>query len=106
MLLSTAAFLTAAGFIAWAGGQTAGYPAIAVIGAILVLGVGASVADGGLERQSGVIERENTTANETIKEYQFEQAQLSDQLPLGFLLTLLGGVGTLHALNRTTDGLP
>jgi len=100
MLLTTAAFLTAVGFLAFVGGQLGNYPEIAVIGAVLVVGVGAAIADSGLERQTGVVETTNETTNTTVKEFQYQQVPLPTNLPLGSLMAILGGVGVLRALNN------
>lgn len=105
MLLATAAFLTAAGFVAWGGGVLLDYPAIAVIGATLVVGVGASIATDGLTRQTGVVETTNDSTNTTVKDFQYTQVEVASSFPLGFLLTLLGGIGVLHPLNGVGGGL-
>ena len=49
MLLTTAAFLSILGFLAWVLGHVYSYQGIATLGAVLMVGVGAAVMVGGLE---------------------------------------------------------
>jgi hypothetical protein len=104
MILSTAAFLTLVGFLAWIVGAIFGHQEVAVIGATIVLGVGAMiVGGGGLEQKTG--ERVTQTSNNTtVTEFQYQKVDTPTQLPLGLLLVLLGGVLTIHGVNDVGGG--
>lgn len=62
MILQTAALLLAVGFIAYALGKVTDRPGVAMIGAIVVIGVGATAMTGGIQVATGedVTERTNT----------------------------------------------
>ena len=118
MLLTTAAFLSILGFLAWVLGHVYSYQGIATLGAVLVVGVGAAVMVGGLETPVGeervettevnttelttsdgnvtnVTGAETTTAEVTTV---YEPIGTTSSFPTGLVLTLLGGVMTLRAV--------
>lgn len=106
MILQTAAFLTAVGFITWVAGILLDYQGIATIGAALVIGVGAMIAANGLSYQSGevrdysYINESNTTVQDSaVIRHTYTQVATPQQLSLGMLVMLLGGVQVLRALN-------
>lgn len=104
MILQTATVLALIGFATWLIGLLLDYRGVAVIGAVIVVGVGAAVTeDGGLTQKTGEIE---TTApdNTTEVEYQYEPVETPGQLNLGVLIMLLGGVLVLHGLNDAGGG--
>lgn len=71
---------------------------MAALGAILVVGVGAAVLTGGLQQETGEIERSiNSSTTETIP--QTEPIDLLPQTPTGSVWMLLGGVLMLQAVN-------
>jgi len=99
------------GFGVWVTGVIFEYAGIAVIGATLVVGVGAMFTATGLEYRSGAVEdhtlQNNTTTNDTeivqtSTRYQYESVELPTRLPLGVLVMLLGGVGVLRGFDMTT----
>jgi hypothetical protein len=103
VILLTATLLVLFGFLAFIVGNVRGYTALAVIGGVLIVGVGASVHDSGLEHKTGVQktitnESANTTTVETQAEYQ--QVQLPLNLPLGFLILLMGALLCLQSLTE------
>lgn len=102
MILTIAASLTLCGFLAFVLGNLLGHHGVAVIGGVLVVGVGAMVATGGLEHRSGEV-RTTTENNATVVEYQYAQADLPARLPLGYLLMLLGSVFVLRGLNSAPE---
>lgn len=104
MILSTAAILIGVGALFWVLGTFFDYTGIAVIGAVIVLGVGVAATTDGLYHQTGVIETVNSTTNTTITEFQYERVEISNRFPLGMLILLLGGVGALHPLAEADDG--
>lgn len=63
MILSAAAFLVVLGLLVWVLGHYFSFTGVAVIGAVLVLGVGAMVALGGVEYAAG--ETVDTTTTQT-----------------------------------------
>jgi hypothetical protein len=118
MLLTTAAFLSILGFTAWVLGHVYSYQGIATLGAVLMVGVGAAVMVGGLETPAGeervettdvntteltnadgnvtnVTASETTTAEVTTV---YEPIGTTSSFPTGLVLTLLGGVMTLRAV--------
>lgn len=95
MILTSAGFLTGFGFILWIAGLILDKPAVGVIGAIFVVGVGANVVDTGLEVKTGEVHN-NTSASETTISYQYSQVPVPNQLPLGGLWMLVGGVMVLQ----------
>jgi len=121
VILSTAAFLSALGFVTFLVGHLYSYQGIATIGAVLIVGLGAGVMVGGLEVESGQqrVEMANTTtdgervdvtANTTnissvsqtdatvVVETTYEPIGTTSSFPLGVVLTLLGGVMTMRTL--------
>lgn len=94
LTLLPASVLVLFGFFLFGAGYVADSPGIAVIGGIIVVGVGAAITvGGGVYEQTG--EREvitNETANRTVVETtpQYQAVDLPINLPLGFL-TMLGG---------------
>lgn len=98
MLLTIAAVLTVFGLLLFAAGEVFGYQAVAVIGAVVILGVGGSIVTGGLEHRTGQVETQ-ISANETVVDYQTEPVQTQSQFPLGLLVMLAGGVAALRALD-------
>ncbi|MGZ0745732.1 hypothetical protein [Haloparvum sp. AD34] len=102
MILTVAAFLTILGFIGWISGELLGYPEIAIIAAVIVLGVGSMVAIDGLQYRDGKVET-NTSADETTIEYQYQSVETIPSLELGALWMLLGGVMALRSLSTAGD---
>lgn len=97
MILTTATFLSALGFIAFLVGHIYNFQGIAAIGAVLIVGVGAGVMVDGLETESGEqrIEVDNTT---TEVQTTYEPIGTTSTFPLGLVLTLLGGAMTARAI--------
>lgn len=102
MILSTAAFLCAIGFVAWILGTLFNQTEIAVIGGVLILGVGAMGATDGFQHRAGQIESTNAD-NETITEFQYERIDQTTNFSAGGLIMLLGGLGIIRALNRASN---
>lgn len=119
VVLSTAAFLVAAGFAAWVLGIVFGYPGIGTIGCVLILGAGAMVTTGGLEYQTGERVIENTTfdghtVNDSTTVYnstnvtrevtfEYETVETPQRFSLGLLLMLIGGVGILRNFEAISE---
>lgn len=105
MILSTFSVLFAFGFAVWLVGDLFGYPAVSIIGAVIVIVAGSGVAMTGLEYQSGETVT-NTTSGQTV-EFQYQETALQSiwgptwlaELGLGGLVMVLGTV----ALSRTLD---
>lgn len=100
MLLATAAFLSAFGFLAWVIGWWAGHPEMAIIGAVVVLGVGVMVTTTGLEFRDGETRIHDNASNTTTIQYDYRTVSTPQHLSLGTLIMLLGGVGVLQSFNR------
>lgn len=100
MLWTLAGFLTALGLVLWIVGSVLDYVGIAVIGAALVLGTGAMVTDTGLEYRTGET-RINETADQTSVQYEFSQTDTPQQLSLGGLWMLVGGLLMIQKLGET-----
>lgn len=101
MLLVPALTLSAFGLLVWALGLQMGYKGIAVIGAVLVVGVGVGILDGGLQQEAGTVENSVNSSTTEIS-VQKEPVPLSSAFNLGFVWTLLGGVLALQALSYET----
>jgi hypothetical protein len=98
MLLSIAAVLTIFGLLLFATGEVFSYQAVAVIGAVVILGVGGSIVTGGLEHRTGEVETQ-ISENETVTDYETSPVQTQSQFPLALLVMLAGGVAALRALD-------
>jgi len=97
LLITTAAFLSILGLVTWVLGHTYGYQGIATLGAVLMVGVGAAVMVTGLEVEAGEerVEVDDQTTEVTTT---YEPIETSNSFPTGLVLTLLGGVMTMRAL--------
>jgi len=82
----------------WLIGLLFEYRGIAVIGATIIVGVGAVVAEDGLQHQTGTVE--HTVDSDTTEiERQYAEVETPLNLNLGTLIILIGGVLALHGLN-------
>ncbi len=100
MLWMLAGFLTTLGLVMWIVGSVSDYLGIAMIGAALVIGTGAMVTETGLEYQTGET-RINESDNTTVVEKNYENINTPQQLSLGGLWMLFGGLLAIHQLNET-----
>jgi len=104
LTLLPASLLVLFGFALFAAGYVADSPGIAVIGGVLVVGVGAAITvGGGIYEQTG--EREvitNETANRTVVQTtpQYQAVDLPINLPVGFLTMLGGALLSFHPLTE------
>lgn len=103
VLLLTFSVMTGLGLAVFVIGWALDLPAIAMIGAVLILASGALALDGPVEVKVGQIDVDNTAGNDTFKN-DYEAISQPDQFNLGFLTMLLGGLGTLHSLNKFSEG--
>lgn len=101
MILATAAPIFIAGLVCWLAGIAMDQPEIAVIGGVLIVGVGAAIMTDGLEYRDGRIEE--VDGSTTTVEPQYSTVPLPQNLPLGVLVTLLGGIMTITSINRFGD---
>lgn len=101
MLLVPALTLSAFGLVVWALGLQMGYKGIAVIGAVLVVGVGVGVLDTGLQQKAGTVENSVNSSTTEIS-VQREPVPLTATFNVGFMWTLLGGALALQALSYKT----
>jgi hypothetical protein len=103
MILQTAALLLALGVGVFVLGAALGFKEVAVIGAVIVVGVGAIVGVSGLQYRDGTETTAvtNSTTNTTVEttEFVYERTDTPTHLPLGTLVMLLGGLLTLRGLN-------
>ncbi|WP_211693308.1 hypothetical protein [Natronomonas halophila] len=97
-----AATFTALGFIGWLVGMLLEMPGVAMLGAILVVGVGGMVMSDGLQVRDGQIER-NVSADETEIEYTYSDFQPMDRWPVGELWLIFGGILTLRSLSGVSE---
>jgi hypothetical protein len=101
MLLVPALALSAFGLLVWAIGLQMGYKGIAVIGAVLVVGVGVAVLDSGLQQRAGTVENSVNSSTTEIS-VQTEPVPLTSAFNTGLIWSLLGGVLVLQALSYET----
>lgn len=98
MILTTAAFLTTIGIAAFVLGHSYGYQGIAVIGAVLIVGVGAGAMIDGLDTQTG--ERQIEVNNSTTQvENVYEPIGIGTSFPVGLVVLLMGGAMAGQVLN-------
>lgn len=100
MLWTLAGFLTLFGFVLWIVGSVNEYVGIAMIGAAIIIGTGAMVTDSGLEYQTGETRIEESN-NTTVVEKDYQSIDTPQQLSLGGLWMLFGGLLAIHQLNDT-----
>lgn len=102
MILTVAAFLSALGLVTWVIGFYLRFTGMAVIGAVLLLGVGAMVMIDGLEHEAGEIETED--ADGTVeRQTMYDPVETGQSFPLGALLTILAGVLVMRSLNQQAE---
>lgn len=99
MILTVAVFLSAFGFATWILGTLFQMQGIGVIGAVIVVGVGAMTTAGGLEYKDG---ERHTAGNDNVTEIQntYQSVDTPTRLPLGTLVMLLGGTMVLRSLDK------
>ncbi|RDZ65968.1 hypothetical protein C5B90_06370 [Haloferax sp. Atlit-12N] len=98
MLLTVFALLLALSIGVFIVGYVTGYHEIALIGAVIVFGVGVMVTGTTLEYQSGKTEVA-VDANETQINYDYTPVETPTRLPLGSLVMLTGGALVLRSLD-------
>jgi len=92
--------LSAIGFVAFVIGNVLDWTGVAVIGAVLVLGVGAAVTTQGLSYPAGErVEQISNNTTERVTTYQ--QADFPQRLSVGFIVMLLGGTMVIRQLEDT-----
>lgn len=104
VLLSSFLGILAAGLAFWIFGELFGYPEVAVIAGVLILGAGAAVALGDLQVQDGEIHHEleepGTGDNVTTEiEPVYRSVEFHERLPLGGVVMILGGLGIMRTLD-------
>lgn len=102
MLLSTLAIFSALAFATFILGWVTGYHELAVIGAVIVFGLGAGVTAEGLEVESGEVEIEENGTVTT--ETQYSDVGLSTSIPFGTLLMFVGASMLLRSLDNLGGG--
>jgi hypothetical protein len=102
MILILAATFTALGFLGWILGIVLDMPGVAMLGAILVVGVGGMVMTDGLQVRDGQVER-NVSSDETEIDYTYSEFEPMDRWPVGELWLLLGGIMALRSLSGVSD---
>lgn len=105
MLLTVFAMLAGLGVALWLLGYVQEMPGVAAIGAIIVIGAGATVVLGGLEVEAGQqVAKQYTTINNTTVnnattvETQYRSVSTPQQLQLGSLVTVVGGLLFMRGL--------
>lgn len=97
IVLTTAAFLMAVGFALFIVGWLFGFRGIAVIGGVIVLGVGVMVTSGGLQYKTGESETQ-LPSGDVVTTNQYSTTELPTHLSLGLLLMLAGAVFVFRGL--------
>lgn len=103
MILTLALALTALGIAGIAVGYVTDMTGVAVIGAVIIVGVGATVTVTGLQYRDGQTKTHynNSTGPDTTEvEPTYAELDTADKLPLGFLWMLFGAVPTLQFIQR------
>jgi len=102
MIITVAAFLTTLGFAGFVVGSVFEMREVAVIGGVLIVGVGAMVTQNGLSHRSGEV-TQNVSADTSATEYEYQRVETQTQLPLGTMWMLLGGALVLRSLTRLSE---
>lgn len=97
MLLIAAAFLTALGFTAWITGTMLDYHGLGMVGAAILVGVGAMTMVDGLETKTGQVETQ-VSSNQTEIAHTYEPVDTLATFPLGVMVTLVGGIAGIRSL--------
>lgn len=112
MLLTVFATLAGLGVALWLLGYVQEMPGVAAIGAIIVIGAGATVIFGGLEVEAGQeIAKQYTTVNNstvnnaTTVDTQYRSVSTPQQFQLGGLVTVVGGLLFIRGLGDASGGL-
>lgn len=99
LVLTVAGFLTTVGFVAWILGYLFNLTGVAVIGGVLVFGVGVMVTSDGLAYKTG---ETHVAGNDNVTEIEneYQNVQTPTRMPLGILVMLLGGALVLHSIEN------
>jgi hypothetical protein len=107
LTLLPASFLVLFGFGLFALGHVTDYTGVAVIGGVIVVGVGAGiVTQGGLDHKVGETRTiTNETANQTVVDVEPEYRPVGtpNRLPLGFVTMLAGSLLAFQPLAQTVN---
>jgi hypothetical protein len=105
MILQTAGFFVALGFLAFIGGYMFNRPEIAMIGAVIVIGVGGTAMVDGLEVKTGEYKVATNTTNgtNTTIEYQYAPVETQSDFPVDFIILVLGTVMLLGATGEASE---
>lgn len=98
MLWTIAGFVTLLGFGMWIVGSVFDYVGVAMIGAVIIIGAGAMVTDSGLEYSTGETQIQESD-NRTVVEENYQSIETPQQLSLGGLWMLFGGLLAIQKLN-------
>lgn len=105
--LASASFLVLFGFALFIIGSYGDYTAVAVIGGLIIVGVGATaINQGGLEYQAGEQRTiVNETANKTVVDVdpEYRQVETPINFPLRYLILIAGGLLSVHPLGRVAE---
>jgi len=105
MIIQTVALVAAFGFAAFIVGNVTGHPGISMIGAVIVIGLGASMMTTGVDVKTGETrEVVNTTdgQNVTVRDVH-APVEMSEEFPFDVVITLLGGVMMVQSTGRAAD---
>lgn len=103
MMLSAAAALGVLSMVLFLGGLLVDRPELAMFGAIIMIGVGASGAVDGINVKTGEVEVTNETANETYVNGTFEDVETHTGFPLDIVLLLLGAVMLIGGAGEASE---
>jgi hypothetical protein len=98
MMLVPALLLSIFGLAVWTAGIVLEYRGIAVLGGVVVVGVGTSILLTGLEQQVGTVEQ-TVNSSHTIISAQTEPVTLISSFDAGLVWSLLGSVLTLQGIH-------
>jgi hypothetical protein len=104
VLLLTFSVLTGLGLATFVIGWILDLPAIAMIGAVLILASGALALDGPVEVKVGEDQINGSSSTDESFRNVYDPISEPDQFSLGFVTMLLGALGTLHSLNKFSEG--
>jgi multisubunit Na+/H+ antiporter MnhB subunit len=102
MILQSAAVVAALGLVLFILGYSFDRPELVMLGAIVVIGVGASGMAGGFQVADGTVEYTNAE-NETVTEKTYSDVETQGDFPLGVVVTLIGTVMFMAGAGRASE---
>lgn len=103
MMLETAAIIGGFGVALFVLGFAFERPELAMLGAIVIIGVGASGMGDGFEVKVGEVETTNDDTGETDVENVYEETGMHERFPIGSVVMIIGAVMLMTSSGAASD---